>query len=266
MLTKSNLIRPILVLVFIFAFVLTGFADTIRLKDGGIVKGKIISFGNGQFVIVIGEGNRQKQLIFRADEVESINFDNGSSPVSIVKTSEPNVTTKSEGNNTVITVKKDNDPVASNSNNQKADKNPVKDNSEETSPSNSSTKMDPIVLNVKVLADNTSNGWTNSGWVVRKGQHIHISGSGRVSLGNGQYSTPAGLSSLPDNNKLVKTGATGGLIAVIGDDNNDFIFVGNDIDFVAQRDGALFLGVNEGNLEDNSGAFSIKVEIDPLTR
>jgi len=39
----------------------------------------------------------------------------------------------------------------------------------------------------------------------------------------------------------------------IGDDNDDFIFVGRSRDFVAQRDGVLFLGVNEGNLSDNSG-------------
>ena len=35
------------------------------------------------------------------------------------------------------------------------------------------------------------------------------------------------------------------------------------LEFIAERDGALFLGVNEGNLNDNSGAFEVKVEIDP---
>ena len=53
---------------------------------------------------------------------------------------------------------------------------------------------------------------------------------------------------------------TGGLIAVIGDDNDDFIFVGHARDFVAQRDGVLFLGVNEGNLSDNSGLFEVVIE------
>ena len=53
---------------------------------------------------------------------------------------------------------------------------------------------------------------------------------------------------------------TGGLIAVIGDDNDDFIFIGSSKEFIAQRDGALFLGVNEDNLGDNSGNYEASVE------
>ena len=56
---------------------------------------------------------------------------------------------------------------------------------------------------------------------------------------------------------------TGALIAVIGDDNNDFIYIGAEREFTAQRDGALFLGVNEGDLSDNSGSFTVKIEIRP---
>jgi hypothetical protein len=56
---------------------------------------------------------------------------------------------------------------------------------------------------------------------------------------------------------------TGALIAVIGDDNNDFIYVGMERTFTAERDGALFLGVNDGDLKDNAGAFDVVIEIDP---
>ena len=63
----------------------------------------------------------------------------------------------------------------------------------------------------------------------------------------------------------MKDKPTGGLIAVIGDDNNDFIFLGGSNEFVAPRDGALFLGINEGYLDDNSGAFDVVLEIDPMT-
>ena len=51
---------------------------------------------------------------------------------------------------------------------------------------------------------------------------------------------------------------------MIGDDNNDFIFIGGSNEFVAKRDGALFLGVNEGYLDDNSGSFDVIIEIDPV--
>ena len=50
---------------------------------------------------------------------------------------------------------------------------------------------------------------------------------------------------------------------MIGDDNNDFIYIGTDREFVATRDGTLFLGINEGNLDDNSGSFKVKIEISP---
>lgn len=58
----------------------------------------------------------------------------------------------------------------------------------------------------------------------------------------------------------MRSQSTGGLIAVIGDDNDDFIFIGASRDFVAQRDGVLFLGVNEGNLSDNTGYYDAVIE------
>lgn len=92
---------------------------------------------------------------------------------------------------------------------------------------------------------------------------IRVLGNGRISLGNGRYSSPSGISTLPDTQKLIKDQPTGGLIAVVGDDNNDFMYIGEDYEFVAERDGALFLGVNEGILEDNSGSFEVMIEVYP---
>ena len=68
------------------------------------------------------------------------------------------------------------------------------------------------------------------------------------------------LSTIPDNDKLMRNEATGALIAVIGDDNDEFILVGPRREFVAQRDGVLFLGVNEGDLTDNTGSYDIVIE------
>jgi hypothetical protein len=96
-----------------------------------------------------------------------------------------------------------------------------------------------------------------------KGQRIRITGSGEISLGRGTKTTAGGLYELEDQSKLLKAVPTGALIAVIGDDNNDFIYIGSSREFVAERDGALFLGVNEGNLNDNAGAFEVRIEIDP---
>src|SRR5260370_4125413 len=131
-----------------------------------------------------------------------------------------------------------------------------------TTTTTTSTSAPPTFfqINIRVRADNASNGWTNSGLVVRRGQRLRITASGRVSLGNNRVATPDGLPNIPDRDKLMRNQPTGGLIAVIGDDNDDFIFVGRGRDFVAQRDRDLFLCVNEGNLSDNSGLFEVVIE------
>src|SRR5262249_29683765 len=124
----------------------------------------------------------------------------------------------------------------------------------------SSTSQTFFNIKVSVRADNANNGWTNSGLVVRKGQRIRVSASGRISLGRGRFATPGGVPSIPDNDKLMRNEATGALIAVIGDDNDDFLLIGPRREFVAQRDGVLFLGVNEGDLADNTGTYDIVIE------
>lgn len=258
MLFISKFFRVFFVISLVLSLSVLTFADTIRLKDGRIIKGKIISFDGGRFTVMFDDGTRQRQMVYSADEVESIAFDSGSIPAENVKISNqiPN-NTSNNGDNTVITVGQTSKTSSPQTTSPKA--NPTIPTSQTPSP----ITPKPISINVKVLADSTSNGWTNSGWVVRQGQKIKITGSGIVSLGSGRSATPGGIASLPDPDKLIKNQPTGGLIAVIGEDNNDFIYIGDSIEFVAARDGALFLGVNEGNLNDNSGTFDVKIEIFP---
>ena len=137
------------------------------------------------------------------------------------------------------------------------------DNTAGTTTTNAAPVFFPIRLRVR--ADNASNGWNDSGLMVRAGQRLRITATGRVSLGGGQMSTPTGLPRLADRDKLMRNEPTGALIAVIGDDNDDFIFVGSSREFTAQRDGRLFLGVNEGNLGDNSGTYDVTVEAEAIT-
>lgn len=238
-------IRFVISLLLTILLAATAFADTVRLKDGSIIKGKIMSFDNGKFVVIIGEGSRRRELTFLASEVASIQFD--------APTMNPQTTT------TTARTASYKDPVSTPTVKVITSDPTVP----QTRPDNSGEKLKPIAWTVKVLADNTANGWTNSGWVVKKGQRIRISGDGKISLGKGKTTTAAGDYALDDNQKLLKNVATGALLAVIGDDNNDFIYVGSEREFVATRDGALFLGINEGNLDDNSGSFNVKIEIIP---
>ena len=239
-------LRVLFTFVSILVFAGLGLADTIRLKDGSIIKGHIVSFTGGSFVVEIGEGSRRRELRFSAGEIQSITFDS------------PSQQAAATSRNASYTEPVQKPPV------QKPSAPPVViQNDPKPSQPTSTEKIKPIAWNVRVTADNTSNGWTNSGWVVKKGQRVRITGDGQVSLGKGQTTPPSGLPTLEDSQKLLKNVATGALIAVIGDDNNDFIYVGAEREFTATRDGALFLGINEGYLEDNSGTFNVKIEILP---
>lgn len=234
---------------------LGAFADTIKLKDGSIIKGRIISFADGRFTIVIGEGGRQRQMHFFTDEVESVEFD-GVGP-SLARGSAPNYNDASPripAGNTTAT----NRPVATPT--PMPTPAPTPTPVRTLQPGGGSSAARPIVVNAKVLADDTNNGWTNTGFVVRQGQTVNITATGRVTLGMGRTSTPAG-SNIPDPGKLMANDPTGGLIAVIGDDNNDFIFIGERRQIRVTRDGTLYLGVNEAELKDNTGAFDVTIEI-----
>lgn len=236
---RSTFTRVLILLAAVLALSAAGLADTIRLKDGSIIKGHIVSFTSGNFVVEIGEGSRRRQLTFAAFEIQSISFDSQSLATATNRTASYTEPEKPEAAPLVI------------------------QNEAKPTAALPGEKMKAIAWNVRVTADNTSNGWTNTGWVVRKGQRIRVTGDGKVSLGKGQNSPPSGLPELEDNQKLLKNVPTGALIAVIGDDNNDFIYVGASREFTATRDGALFLGINEGYLEDNSGTFNVKIEILP---
>ena len=51
--------------------------------------------------------------------------------------------------------------------------------------------------------------------------------------------------------RSVESSPDGALIAVVGDNNND-LFTSGMKESSSRTDGALFLGVNEGNLNDNT--------------
>ncbi|HEY8203494.1 MAG TPA: hypothetical protein VIF81_02115 [Pyrinomonadaceae bacterium] len=236
---KKFLFRLPIVFALVFAAALPVLADTIRLKDGSVIRGQIVSFKNEQFTILVGSGarGRKSRITVYMEDVESIEFDGAPAD-------------EASNTSTAPSQPPYQPPV-----------NPRPSNPPPTQPSNS-TSANPTFfnVNVRVRADNSSNGWTNSGLVVRRGQRLRINATGRVNLGNKGSANADGLPNVQDREKLMRNQPTGGLIAVIGDDNDDFIFIGSSRDFVAQRDGVLFLGVNEGNLADNSGTFEVVIE------
>jgi len=238
----KKILFPLAAVALVASLSIPTLADTIRLKDGSVIRGQVVGFKDQQFTVLIGTGSkgRRSRTMIYVEDVESIEFDStGTSTASIDSTdntpSEPPAPVRTSDN-------------------------PVNTSRGNSTPTPTTSSPNFFQIKVSVRADDRNNGWTNSGLVVRKGQRIRISASGRISLGNSRFATPAGISTIPDNDKLMRTEATGALIGVIGDDNDDFILVGTRRDFVAQRDGVLFLGVNEGNLKDNTGTFDVVVE------
>ncbi len=177
----SKFFNLLFVIILILFFSISTFADTIRMKDGRIVKGKIVSFEGGRFTVTFDDGTRQRQMVYSASEVESIAFESGSVSTENVKvSSQIPAKIPSDENNTIITVGQNSKITNPQTNSPKAS--PSTSAPTVSNPTASPIVPKPITVNVKVLADNTSNGWTNSGWVVRQGQKIKIVGSGRISL------------------------------------------------------------------------------------
>ena len=281
--------RPLAALALTLSLGLSALADTIRLKDGQVIRGQIVSFRDQQFTVLIGSGGRggrRSQLTVNIEDVDSIEFDSAGTssaandngytpaPVETGRAQQPaprqTETRQSEPrpSSTPPTLGRDGNtsqtsPGSRTSNGTNNGTNAGGGTTQTAPASGGESPFFPV--RVRVRADSTANGWTDSGLMVRKGQRLRISATGRVSLGQGRFSTPTGLPRVVDTEKLMRNEPTGELIAVVGDDNDDFIAVGASREFYAPRDGRLFLGVNEGNLEDNTGSYDVVVEVEPLT-
>ncbi|HYG10116.1 MAG TPA: LecA/PA-IL family lectin [Pyrinomonadaceae bacterium] len=257
---KSNLGAAVLAVVLTLSLSAAALADTIRLRDGSVVRGQIIAYKDQQFTVLIGAGarGRRSRMTIYSEDIESIEFD------ATDATTAGNSGGIDDANNDGLSgspAPRTSPPATTR---PQPDTTPI-DRADNTT--GTTTNAAPVFfpIRLRVRADNTSNGWNDSGLMVRAGQRLRITATGRVSLGGGNMSTPTGLPRLADRDKLMRNEPTGALIAVIGDDNDEFIFVGASREFTAQRDGRLFLGVNEGNLGDNSGTYDVTVEAEAIT-
>lgn len=253
--------------MFFIAFIcllfvtLTANADTIKLKNGTVVKGKVLSFTNSSFTVALDLGNssQSSKAILDIRDVETIEFDGRgdetsrvSQPVRETTTPRPSDPDDDAGHR----VTSNNTPKPSPTISKPVPASETRSTPPVTNSANNSVGSKEIVAVVGAKDD-----WTYSNITVRRGDRIRLSASGRVKISSSKESGPEGVD-LEDKNKLLLDQPTGALIAVIGDDNDDFIYVGREGEFVAKRDGKLFLSVNEGDLTDNNGSFNVRVKVD----
>src|SRR2546421_9956126 len=74
---KKFFVRAVVAFALVFAVSVPVLADTIRLKDGSVIRGQIVSFKNEQFTILVGSGprGRKSRITVYMEDVESIDFD-----------------------------------------------------------------------------------------------------------------------------------------------------------------------------------------------
>jgi hypothetical protein len=278
--------RTLSLLLFISLIGTLAEADTIHLKNGSVIKGKVASFADDQFIILLDTGDGRylsRATIFMGD-VSRIEFDSApggtpreqaaapapppdnTPPRDVAARETPRETqtrTQPPAETQAVTRDPVKPPPASDPEPAQPEKT-VTTPPQETEPLDSertSRKLTGPVKtqNIDVVA---RRDWTSTGLIIKRGDRIRITATGTVTLdqGSGRTSGPEGIE-LTDPRKLMGDQPTGALIGVIGADNDDFIFIGRLTEFTASRDGLLFLSVNEGALSDNSGSYKAVIEV-----
>lgn len=262
----NSLVRSFVCLTLLALVGVSAWADTIRLKDGSVLKGKVISYNQRRFTIVVYIGGASSQHVVPIEEIESVEFDGAETMANTVSRNNNNLPpadVSAPVTNSAPEPERNREPALV------ANREPIPVAPSATASTNDQPAPPPggegdaglvAASAEKTVSVAAAADWTSTELRVQKGQRIIISASGEIDLGNNQRSGPDGRPT-EDRRKLIPNRPTGALIAVVGDDNDDFIYVGSATEFVARHNGILFLSVNEGNLKDNSGAFIARVKV-----
>ncbi|MDQ2936682.1 MAG: hypothetical protein M3R67_04160 [Acidobacteriota bacterium] len=100
--------------------------------------------------------------------------------------------------------------------------------------------------------------WIDTGVDVRRGERVRVDATGTIYAGRSRI-TPVGLRTTDTNAPLPRAGE-GALIGVIGNDaDSPIVEIGAGREFVADRDGRLYLTVNRSSYTDARGAYSVRI-------
>lgn len=102
--------------------------------------------------------------------------------------------------------------------------------------------------------------WIDTGLVVRPGQDIMFSCSGSINIDSRTTVFQDGELNLVWNKmKTMPTQPTGALIARVGEDGPPFYVGNNRAPMRINRDGKLYIGINDFDFKDNSGSFRVVI-------
>jgi hypothetical protein len=101
--------------------------------------------------------------------------------------------------------------------------------------------------------------WIDSGIDLRSGERVQVNASGIILAGRSRI-TPDGLRSTDPSSPLPRA-AEGMLIGAIGNDpDSPILELGSSREFVADKDGRLFLTSNRGSYTDARGSFTVQIK------
>jgi hypothetical protein len=109
---------------------------------------------------------------------------------------------------------------------------------------------------VSVPADSA---WTRTGVALRAGQQLTIEADGEASLSQGVTTGPDGIAGGPGAIPVIQEAAPGALIAYIG--AAEPFQVGESASLTAPVAGDLFLCVNDRSYDDNTGHYTVRVQV-----
>ena len=318
-------------------------ADTIRLKNGRVIKGEVVRFSNGEFIIQVertdAHPEHQDRMIVLVDTVESIEFEAGSAPgvaaeklVVLDSRQEVVATGLHLGRSDKVRIRASGEMqfpdgrvttpggissrdsllpfpgerlgvlVAMVGNPQSPTYHVIGEDAEfetrsegelflqinarslegargaytarirtpESTPAAgaaASTPREaprPLGLELNVPADKE---WTDTGLDLVEGDTLRITAAGTIRYTSKKTCGPEGgerewkdlLLALPVNDA-----GRGALIGKMGESGTvRAFFVGERAEFTAERNGRLFLGINDDDYSNNRGSFKVKVEIVP---
>jgi hypothetical protein len=100
--------------------------------------------------------------------------------------------------------------------------------------------------------------WVDSGVDLRRGEHVQINATGIITAGRTRI-TPDGVQRT-DPTAPLPNAKEGELIGSIGDDPRaPIIELGANREFIADRDGRLYLTANRGSYSDARGGFTVQI-------
>jgi len=118
--------------------------------------------------------------------------------------------------------------------------------------------LDDLRFDIRTIQVTLGPNWIDTSVDVRRNERLQIRASGTILAGRTRI-TPDGLRQTDPTSPLPRA-SEGMLIGVIGNDfNSPIIEIGSSREFVADRDGRLYLTANRGSYTDARGSFTVEI-------